>query len=142
MQMSPGSIQMGRPEWFAAYRILTIVTAAFVLVQAVLASQWLFKGEIKLLDIHEMIANIFFLVVVLQAALTVLIKFPGRWGRQLVLLNGLLVVLTLVQTGLGYSGRDSADAKAWHVPTGVLLFGLAVAIAAVASRPVTTERRD
>jgi len=132
-------MHIGKPQWVAAYRWLTIVTAAFVIVQAVLASQWLFKGETDLLDVHEMVANIFFLLVVAQAILTVLIKFPGRWGRQLVLMNGLLVLLTLVQIGLGYSGRDSADAKAWHVPMGVLLFGLAVATAMLAARPLTSE---
>ena len=135
MQSVATTSLVGKPEWLSLYRVLSLVTAGFVLVQAVLASQWLFKGESDLLDVHEIIANVFFLIVVLQAVLTILIKFPGRWGRQLLALNGILVLLTLVQTGLGYSGRDSADAKAWHVPMGVLLFGLAVAISAVAWRP-------
>ena len=37
-----------------------------------------------------------------------------------------IVVLMTLQIGLGYSGRDSADAAAWHIPNGVAIFGLAV----------------
>ena len=32
--------------------------------------------------------------------LTILIKFPGRWGRQLLAMNGILVLLTLCKPGL------------------------------------------
>ncbi|MGD9713488.1 MAG: hypothetical protein AB7V46_15690 [Thermomicrobiales bacterium] len=130
---------IGKPEWLPAYRILTFVTAISVLVQAILASQWLFKGEANLLDLHEVIANVFFLVVVLQTVMTILMRFPGAWGRQLLLANGMLVLLTLAQTGLGYSGRESADAKAWHVPLGVLLFGMAIAISSLALRPAERD---
>ncbi len=135
MQPDTGNRRIGKPEWLRPYQWLTVVTALLVLVQAVLASQWIFKGEADLLDAHEVVANILFLMVIGQAALTIMIRFGGRFGRQLLLLNGLLVLLTLAQIGLGYSGRDSADAKAWHVPLGVLLFGLAVVIATMAARP-------
>jgi len=32
----------------------------------------------------------------------------------------------VVRIGLGYSVRDSSEAGAWHVPNGVLIFGLSV----------------
>ena len=35
------------------------------------------------------------------------------------------------QTGLGYVGRDTAAAAAWHIPLGVTLFGLATIMATV-----------
>ena len=31
----------------------------------------------------------------------------------------------LAQVGLGYVGRETSQAAAWHVPTGVAIFGLA-----------------
>lgn len=44
----------------------------------------------------------------------------------------LLALLVIVQTGLGYLGRDSADALAVHVPLGVLIFGIASLLTNVA----------
>ncbi|MBI1843269.1 MAG: hypothetical protein HYR89_01435 [Actinobacteria bacterium] len=41
----------------------------------------------------------------------------------------LAIILAAVltgQIGLGYLGRETAEAAAWHVPLGVLSFGLAV----------------
>ena len=35
--------------------------------------------------------------------------------------------LCFAQIGLGYVGRETAEAAAWHIPNGVLLMGLAVA---------------
>jgi hypothetical protein len=47
-------------------------------------------------------------------------------------MNGLLLVLTLIQVGLGYSGRTDLDARAWHLPLGVFIFGLSAGVAAEA----------
>ena len=82
-------------------------------------------------------ANIFFLVVVVQLLLTVLLKFRGPFGRQLLMMNVILLVLTFVQIGLGYAGRETAQAAAWHIPNGVLIFGLSGAIHSMARRPRT-----
>lgn len=135
MQPNTGNQRIGKPEWLRPYQWLTVLTALLVLLQPVLAGQWLFKGDADLLDAHGVVANILFLVVIVQTVLTYMIRFAGRLGQQMLLLNGLLVVLTVVQIGLGYSGSDSADAIAWHIPLGVLIFGLAVAIASLATRP-------
>jgi hypothetical protein len=53
-------------------------------------------------------------------------------GVKIVIWNAALLVLVISQIGLGYSGRDSADAAAVHVPMGVLTFGLSVLIAGMA----------
>jgi hypothetical protein len=37
-------------------------------------------------------------------------------------------VLVTAQIGLGYAGRESAGAASWHVPNGVIIFGLTVAL--------------
>jgi hypothetical protein len=39
------------------------------------------------------------------------------------------------QIGLGYSGRETLEAAAWHVPMGVTIFGLAVYQMTLIPRP-------
>ena len=56
-----------------------------------------------------------------------------KWSQLVPVLTALLAVLVIVQTGLGYGGRDSADVLAIHVPVGVLTFGVASLLTAVAS---------
>jgi len=36
-----------------------------------------------------------------------------------------LMALSFAQVGLGYVGRETTAAAAWHVPVGVTIFGLA-----------------
>jgi hypothetical protein len=113
------------------YRWLTVVTVALVLVQAILAGQGLFDDP-EQLDVHGFVGNLTFLAVVGQAILAYLATTRRAIGRLELALNALLVLLVVAQLGLGYSGRDSADAAAWHVPNGVLIFGLASALVAMA----------
>jgi hypothetical protein len=35
-----------------------------------------------------------------------------------------LVALAFAQVGLGFVGRDTTSAAAWHIPVGVAIFGL------------------
>jgi hypothetical protein len=123
--------QMRRPNLAPIFRWLTVVTAVLVLVQALFAGRGLWLNR-TLIDYHEILANILFLMAVAQAALVLATGIPGQLGKRLLWLNGLLAVLMVVQTGLGYSGREELEARAWHFPVGVLIFGLAVLIAAIA----------
>ncbi len=124
---------MRRPNLAPWFRWLTLVTAVLVLIQAVFAGRGI-SINYDFIDYHEIMANILFLVVVAQLVLVFLIGIPGQAGKRMLVLNAVLVVSVLVQTGLGYSGRDSMEARAWHIPLGVLIFGLTVLIAAMASR--------
>lgn len=104
------------------HQLLAGVVAALVLLQAVLAGQSnrLF-GTIGI-GIHGTVANIIFALALANLAL----GWRARVSRtQLVVLAALFAVI-LAQTGLGYAGRTSLDAAAWHIPTGVAIFGLAV----------------
>ncbi|MCC6944231.1 MAG: hypothetical protein IT335_06615 [Thermomicrobiales bacterium] len=130
---------LAKPELLKPYRVLTLVTAVLVLLQAFFAGQWIFKGNADLLDLHEIMANVLFLGLVVQFFLATMIRFPGQAGRVIVGANALMVLLTTAQIGLGYSGSNSADARAWHVPLGVLLFGLAIAIASYSWRPTESN---
>jgi hypothetical protein len=130
--MQTESFQAGNPSLVMPYRGLTIVTAILVLIQAALAGQGWFKGDADFINFHEIVGNIFFLSVVLQAGVTVMLRLRGSLRSQLLALNAALLVLTFAQIGLGYSGRESAQAAAWHIPNGVLLFGIGTMIAILA----------
>ncbi len=116
---------MRRPNLVPIFRWLTVLTAGLVLIQALFAGRGLWLNR-TFIDYHEVLANVLFIVVVVQLALTLAIGIPGSFGKRLLWLNAALVLLMLVQTGLGYSGRTELEARAWHIPLGVLIFGLAV----------------
>ena len=102
------------------YPPLAVVVAVLVLVQSVLAGRALFGSWS--ITVHGVVGNATFAL----AALVAVVAGVGRVGRHAV---GVAVALTLVltaQIGLGYAGRESVEAAAWHIPNGVLAFGLAV----------------
>ena len=103
-----------------AYPLVAAVVALLVLAQAVLAGRALFGSWS--ITVHGVVGNATF---ALSAALVV-VAAAGRAGRHAVAVAVALARVLTAQTGLGYVGRDSAEAAAWHVPNGVLAFGLAV----------------
>lgn len=119
---------MLRPNLTPIFRWLTVLTAGLVVVQAFLAGRGLWLGERNLIDVHEMLANVLFLLAVAQFGLVLAMGIPGAMGKRLLGLNAVLAIAMVAQTGLGYVGRDNMDARAWHLPLGVLIFGLAVMI--------------
>lgn len=121
---------MKRPGLLRWLRIVAPLTALLVLVQAIFAGRGWFIDPDEI-DLHGMIGNFTFIVAIGQLALIVLAGLAGRLGRSLTIMNAAMVLLIVAQLGLGYSGRDSANAAAIHVPNGVLIFGLSVAIAAL-----------
>ncbi len=63
----------------------------------------------------------------------VVLKAP----KSVLIASGPLVLLLFAQVGLSYLGRSSTEAAAWHIPNGVLAFGVATYLA---SRPHRTAR--
>lgn len=102
--------------------MLAGVVAALVLVQAVLAGQSSRLFGTMGIGIHGTVANITFMLALANLAVG---WRAGLSQLQLGVLAALFVGI-FVQTGLGYAGRTSLDAAAWHIPTGVAIFGLAV----------------
>ena len=94
--------------------------AILVLVQAALAGRALFGGWS--IAVHGVVGNTTFAL----AVLAVVLALRRRAGTVTVAVAAALVLALTVQIGLGYAGRSSAEAAAWHVPNGVLAFGLAV----------------
>lgn len=122
-----------RPGLARSLRIVAPLIALTVLVQAVFAGRGLFLDTDNL-TIHGGIGNLTLLLVALQAMLVLFAGFRGRTRAVLVLSSLALLVLVIVQLALGYSGRNGGQAAAWHVPNGVLIFGIAVGIAATLTR--------
>lgn len=120
MQQTATVVNKSGPVWW--YRWLSILTAVLLLVQPILAGQFLYNGHSGLKDVHEMLANVILITAAGQLALAFLAR--RTYGIGLVGHNAGLVVLVIVQIGLGYSGRDNADSLAYHIPLGVLLFGM------------------
>jgi hypothetical protein len=115
--------RLARPHLLTYYRIAAVVTVALVLLQALLAGRWIGKLDEDYLNLHEIVANLVFLAVLALGGLAIALGVPAAWKTRFVGLHALLVVLVVAQIGLGYGSRE---AIAWHVPNGVLIFGLAV----------------
>ena len=122
-----------RPGVVRALRVVAPLVVLSVLVQAVFAGRGLFLDTDNL-TIHGGIGNLTLLLVALQAGLVLFAGFRGRARAVLAGASLTLLALVVVQLGLGYSGRDGGQAAAWHVPNGVLIFGIAAGIAASLSR--------
>ncbi len=113
-------------------RITATVLAVGVLAQAWLGSTGFFQGEPGRIDVHAMLGNFLFLVAVIQAGIALVSMQRGFPTRMILYLSVGVVLLTTAQIGLGYSTRDSVDALAWHLPTGVALMGLTTVVAVLA----------
>ncbi len=118
---SPGSSAAPRSGALSAYRALAHVLPVLVLIQAWMAgSSNVLFGSLDIVT-HGMVGNGTFLLALIVLALALV----SRAGGPAVVVAGVLVLLMFAQIGLGYIGRDTATAAAWHIPNGVLIFGLA-----------------
>ena len=120
---TPDRDAVARPGLVTPYRAVAALTAALVLVQALLAGRgWFLDAD--LIEVHGYVGNAVFLAAVVQVGLAVALGAPAAVRSQLLLVAGAIALLTVAQIGLGYAGRESGQAAAWHVPNGVLIFGL------------------
>jgi hypothetical protein len=117
-----------RPNLVLYYRIAAILMVALVLLQALLAGRGWFDDH-DYFDAHEMVANLVLLNALVLLGLAIAIGAPATWRVALIAPPAVLAVLVVAQISLGYGITDgSAEAGAWHVPNGVLIFGLSVFI--------------
>jgi len=115
---------MTRPQLVQPFKLFSALTVVLVLLQAFMAGRGWFIDPDLLKD-HGYVGDVTFVSVALQCILVSQIGLVNPLRNRLIGLNGLLLILVTVQLALGYSGRDSSTAAAWHVPNGVLIFGLA-----------------
>lgn len=123
--------------FLTAYRWLASLFALLIVVQAYLGSRGFFAAEQGLISGHGHLANGMFLLIVIQAVLAWVLYTRNAVNMAIVVLNGVLVVLTIAQTGLGYAtrnGENFVDIVSLHIPNGVLLMGISAGAAALAWR--------
>lgn len=129
-QPDPG---VTRPGLLPLLKGVAGLFAALVLVQALLAGQGWFVDR-DLIAVHGGVGGAVLLVAALQVMLALLVGAPAGSRRPLALLTSAVLFLVVIQYFLGFASRESATAAAWHVPNGVLIFGLATATTALIFR--------
>lgn len=126
-----------------ALRWLSIALALGIVIMALLAGQGLWNGERSLITGHGHLGNALFVLAIAQFVITVVLYQRKRTSATLMVLSFVLLVLLFAQAGLGYVGRENVDARAWHIPNGVLLMGIAtftVALSWLRPTPALPER--
>lgn len=83
-------------------------------------------------NLDSVIGNVAFVLSLVLAPVTAV----RRVDRRAIVVSSLLGVILTAHAGLGYAGRTSLDAAAWHIPNGVLAIALATYLAA-RPRPIT-----
>src|SRR5690606_21114263 len=117
--MSPSS--PARSGAALVHRVVVIAIPVLVLVQAALAGQHLFEAS-DVIELHGIMGNVTFALAVLGVVLTLLVRRDDGLSFGVAVA---LAALTFAQVGLGYMGRETSAAAAWHIPLGVTIFGLA-----------------
>jgi hypothetical protein len=128
----------GRPDGgplYLALRIVVSLQVVAILVQAVTAGQ-LLNGDDGMKDVHGTGASVVHLLGLVQVVLAVLWWRPGRGAGWPALASLVLLIAGFVQSAVG--GNHNL---AIHVPLGVSLLGLGVAIAVWAWWPGSAVRR-
>jgi hypothetical protein len=125
MNSADGRAGSSTARWL---RWLAGATALLVLVQAVLIGRGFFADAPSLVLRHGETGNLTFLAAIALVVLAFVGWRRGNLGLRPLVVSLLLLVLVVAQLGLGYVGRESGEAAAWHVPNGVLIFGLTVAL--------------
>jgi hypothetical protein len=112
------STTAARPGLAKAHIALAYVMPVLVLVQAALAGRHLFEGSS--ISVHGVLGELTFALTVVGVVLAVVRRCDGVVFAVAIA----LMALAFAQVGLGFVGRDTAAAAAWHIPTGVAIFGL------------------
>ena len=99
--------------------VLSGVLAVLILVMALIAGRWMALAEWDI-EVHGWIGNGVFVLAVVNFALAIY----RRTTTAELTVAAALAMLTFAQVGLGYVGREELEARAWHIPNGVLLMAL------------------
>jgi hypothetical protein len=113
------------------FKGLAAAVVVMIVVQAALAGQGWFGGQLGLIAVHGWVGNASYVAVIVLAGMAV-VGLRRGWGRLPLALALGLVLLMTAQLGFGYMGRRLAWAAALHIPNGVLITALAAGLLAVA----------
>ena len=117
----PDTTTPDRSGLLTTYRVLAGLSAVLVVVMAALAghSTRLFgSGDI---DVHGYLGELLFGVSVVMVVLSFMTQTRGLVVGHAVA----FAALCFAQVGLGFVGRETIEAAAWHIPNGVLIMGVA-----------------
>ena len=131
---APTTAAHPRPGLAAAHRVYVYVMPVLVLVQATLAGQHLFEGSS--ISVHGILGNASFALTVVGVALALV----RRCDAVVFFVAVALLAMAFAQVGLGYVGRETVSAAAWHIPNGVAIFGLTTYQLALVARPTGGPR--
>lgn len=107
------------------YQVAAWIFAVLVLLQAILAGQFL-NGHGVLVRAHRAVGAQVLPTLALAILVVAIVLRHRTAGPAIVAVAGSQFFLTVVQTGLGFAGRTRPGAAALHVPIGVAIFGLTV----------------
>lgn len=116
-------------------RGIVLLVTLLVFIQPVLAGLFV-TGDVGMLDLHSMTASFLAVLVFFQIVAAILVWRPGRGPAWPIAAGVATFVLVELQSGLGY-----ARAVAVHIPFGVLLFGLSIAVLIGVWSPRLRQRR-
>jgi len=128
-----GGIAFARPDLVTATKGASALFAALMLLQAFLGGRGWYVDQ-RLIASHGGVGILVVLAAAVQAVLVVLVGAPADARRRLAGLGTTALLLSAVQYAIGFATRGSTEAAAWHVPLGVLIFGLATAALALVFR--------
>ena len=123
-----------------AVRWLSWITAALVLIQAMLIGQALYVNDMSTLALHGWLGSVSFLAAVVLAGLAFFSYRRGELSTTAVALGAVIVLLMIAQLGLGYSGRNGGWPAALHIPNGVLIAGLLFVLGTMTLGPVRASQ--
>ncbi|HEX6682152.1 MAG TPA: hypothetical protein VF062_05130 [Candidatus Limnocylindrales bacterium] len=117
-------------------RILTSLVTLLVLVQPVLAGLFV-TGDVGMLTAHSITASFLAALAFFQIVAAIVVWRPGRGPAWPIWASVASFLLLEIQAGLGYARAVGA-----HIPFGVLLFGLSVAMLIGVWSPRLRQRRS
>ena len=116
------------PRLIRGFQIVAGIVTLLVLVQAVLAGQFLTGDEEDLENVHKIVGYALFMLALVQLALAW--QSRDAWRYRMVIWSAVILLLMVAQIGLVSGGDDnSGDAAAIHIPVGVFLFALSSIVA-------------
>jgi hypothetical protein len=129
----PTGSAVARPGLLPILKGVAGLFAMLVLAQAALAGNGWFLNR-DLIDVHGLVGGALVVAAAVQAVLVFLVGASADVRGQLRFVAASILVLVAAQYVLGFAGRESGQAAAWHVPNGVLIFGLSTVNAAMVVR--------
>ena len=119
------------------FRLAAHLTAILLLVQPILAGQFMTGNNGTWKDVHLIVGEAIQLTVLAQLVLSFFAR--RTFGIGLVIFNAVFFILVVVQTRLGHA--DDADLTAIHIPLGTILLSLGVIAVLLSFFDLRRQRR-